>query len=303
MIGIPRALLYYKYGTLWENFFEYLNIPFKLSPKTNKEIIDKGIMASNDEACLSFKIFMGHVSTLANECDYILIPRVVSIKKKETLCTNFYSLYDVVENTYNVKVLLFNVDIENKFSEEEAFINMAKDLNIPKKSLIKAYLYAKEMQQNDRESKILKQDSLLKTDKLKILIAGHPYNLYDEMIGTPIVNYLKSMDIAVLTTDVYRKNIDNTFNISKDIYWTYNKEIFSNIEHYASLVDGIIILSTFPCGTDSLCNEMIVRKVKNIPIITLIIDEGNNKEGIITRLESFVDILNERRKLINEEKS
>ena len=60
-------------------------------------------------------------------------------------------------------------------------------------------------------------------------------------------------------------------------------------------MDGIILLSTFPCGPDSLCNEMIIRKIKDKPIITIIVDELNNDAGLITRLESFIEILKDKK--------
>ena len=57
----------------------------------------------------------------------------------------------------------------------------------------------------------------------------------------------------------------------------------------------VILITSFPCGPDSLSNEMILRNVK-IPITNLIIDEANSDTGLLTRIESFIDILEERRK-------
>ena len=57
-IGIPKALLYYKYKDLWISFFENLNLNVIISPNTNKEILDNGKKYVIDEACLSMKIFM-----------------------------------------------------------------------------------------------------------------------------------------------------------------------------------------------------------------------------------------------------
>lgn len=81
-IGIPRALLYYKYGDLWENFFNDLDCEIVHSPETNNEILEKGKKLSVDESCLSLKIYMGHVDYLIGKVDYILIPRIVCLKKK-----------------------------------------------------------------------------------------------------------------------------------------------------------------------------------------------------------------------------
>lgn len=80
--------------------------------------------------------------------------------------------------------------------------------------------------------------------------------------------------------------------ISTDIHWTHNKEIVASTKYYEDIVDGIILISSFPCGPDSLMNEQISHKIKKVPIITLIFEDLNNDAGIITRLESFIDILN-----------
>ena len=65
----------------------------------------------------------------------------------------------------------------------------------------------------------------------------------------------------------------------------------ASINYYKDKVDGIILISSFPCGPDSLSNELILHKIKNIPVITLIFEDLNSDVGIITRLESFIDIL------------
>ena len=68
-------------------------------------------------------------------------------------------------------------------------------------------------------------------------------------------------------------------------------------------MDGIILISSFPCGPDSLSNEMILRKVKGIPMISIIRDELNSTTGLITRLESFIDLIKERKYAYGIERS
>src|SRR5574344_1907546 len=260
-IGIPKALLYYKYKTLWENFFSYLEIDIITSSDTNKEILDLGVNNSIDEACLSLKIYLGHIKSLINKCDYILVPRIVSLKKREKTCTNFYALYDIVNNTYNVKILDYNIDVENNFNECYAFVEMAKELKISRYNAIKAYNYAKEKEKEELEFNIIKQETLLKSNNIKILVTGHSYNIHDNLVGKPIIKYLKDNNITVILSDICKKDFLNkeVKEISDTIYWTYNKEILSSISHYKNDVDGIILLTTFPCGPDSLTNEMIIR--------------------------------------------
>jgi len=294
-IGIPRALLYYKYQYLWEKFFEELDIDTTISPITNKSIIENGSNIIVDESCLALKIFIGHVNELNNKCDYILIPRLESLKKKEKVCTNFMALYDLCHSLFSNKILEFNIDIEKGIKEIDAFIEIGRALNINKIKVIKAYYKAQRYYKEKIESKMLKQDLMLMDRRKKILLASHPYNLYDDFIGKPIVKYLEEANIIPIFSDLYESNSDEYQAISKDNYWTYSKEILNSIIHYKDIVDGIIIISSFPCGPDSLTNEMIIKKINNIPIITLIIDELNNNSGVITRLESFIDIIKLKR--------
>lgn len=300
-VGIPHALLFHKYQDLWINFFKELNIKTIISNKSNKDTLANGSNYAQDEACLSLKIYLGHVSELVNKVDYILVPRIVSLKKYEKLCTNFSLLYDLVNNTFKTKILNYNIDVTKKHSEEQAFINLGLELGKSQNETKKAYRIAKEKQRIELNKKIKEQMISLKSHSPKILLVGHPYNLYDELIGIPIINYLKSNNITPIFADIYDDiKIDYECNkISSSIYWTYNKELMGAISHYKDHVDGIILITTFPCGPDSLCNEMITKKVNNIPMISLIIDELNNTAGIITRLESFIDIINMKRGIIH----
>jgi predicted nucleotide-binding protein (sugar kinase/HSP70/actin superfamily) len=40
----------------------------------------------------------------------------------------------------------------------------------------------------------------------------------------------------------------------------------------------------------------MLRKIENIPMTNILIDEQTSDTGLDTRIESFIDIINERRK-------
>ena len=297
-IGIPKALLYYKYSELWTSFFEELGCEIIVSPNTSKKILEDGIKFSLDESCMAMKIYMGHVYYLIDKCDYILVPRLKCIKKHEKLCTNFSALYDLVNNIFDKKLINYNVDVEHKEDELYAFVTMGLSLGFSYRKIVSAYHIAKEKEKMIKEREISKQKSIIaSSNKIKILLAGHPYNLHDEFIGKQIENVLEKNNIEIIYSDKYdTKYLEQEVKkISPKNYWTYNKEIIGAISHYQELVDGIILITSFPCGPDSLSNEMILRNVK-IPITNLIIDEANSDTGLLTRIESFIDILEERRK-------
>ncbi|OOB76165.1 hypothetical protein AXF41_12940 [Clostridium haemolyticum] len=66
-----------------------LGVEFIVSDDTSKIILDNGVKYSVDEACLPIKIFHGHVSSLVGRCDLIIVPRIMSIRKKNLYVLNF----------------------------------------------------------------------------------------------------------------------------------------------------------------------------------------------------------------------
>lgn len=293
-IGIPRAFLYYKYKDLWINFFKEVGVEVVLSPLTNKEVLKNGIHYAIDESCLSAKIYLGHVHYLIDKCDYVLVSRIAHLKNNDELCSNFFGLYDIVQNSYpDLKILPFMIDYEINQTELKAFLDMATMLNISKVKAAFAYKKAKDIEKLAKNKAIAKQNELLKTNNTKILIVGHSYNSHDEIIGKSIEKALKELNVTPIYADIVdsEKAKAKAKEISKTLYWAYNKELLGAIEFYKKDIDGIILLTTFPCGPDSLVNEMIIRKIKDKPIIVIMIDEQDASAGVLTRLESFVDII------------
>ena len=272
-IGIPRSLYFYYYGDLWLRFFEELNIETKVTSPTNNEIIKKGNALASSEMCLSLKIFLGHISYL-DDCDYILVPRIDNYGSSNQTCTNFQATYDIVNN-----ILL-------------GFIKIGKQLNKSKKEVKKAYLNALKKVEITKQNKIKENINKLKQDGIKVLLVSHPYNSYDEVIGKPITDYLEKLNVTIIYSDLFdtKKARIESKKLSKDLYFKYSKENIGSIILAKHNIDGIIFLSSFPCGPDSLVNELVIRKI-DIPSINLIVDDLSSDSGIQTRLESFVDIL------------
>lgn len=295
-IGIPRALLYYKYKYLWESFFDEMDIEYIVSPDTNKEIVRKGITYAIDESCLSSKIYLGHVEWLLGKCDYILVPRISDCGSGGTVCTKFQAIYDVVVNTFrerNIKLLYYNIDPKVADFEMTAFLKMGNFLGHSKSRVLSAYLIAKLMQKSAQLKEIDEQECLLSENKTKILMIAHRYNICDKYIGDPILSFLRELGTVPIIGDIAPKRevLAKSSEISETLPWAFNKELVGSIPLYKDRVDGIILMSTFPCGPDSLVNEIIIRRVKDKPILNLLIDELEGNVGIETRLESFIDII------------
>ena len=102
--------------------------------------------------------------------------------------------------------------------------------------------------------------------------------------------------IYLLYSDAFTPKItsDLSKNLSSTLYWKFNKESIGSIELIKNKINGIIFLSAFPCGPDSIVNELVMRKIK-VPYINIVIDDIDALAGIETRIESFIDIIESRK--------
>ena len=291
-VGIPRSLFYYYYKDLWEDFFNALNISYIVSPKTNNLIMNKGLKIADSEMCLSLKNYLGHIDYLKDKCDYILVPRISNFKNDNQTCTNFWAAYDIIKNLFDIKILNYNIDLEKGQTLKKGLYKIGKTLNKKPFQIKRAYKYA-----ITKEKKRLKKNhqinqNKLKLKKTKILLVGHPYNLYDELIGKEIIKYLIKNNIEIIYSDKFNPKITGPLSkkISKDLYFKYSKDNLGAIIYCQNQINGLIFISSFPCAPDSLANELAMRKIK-IPYLNLVIDDSTSFTGIETRLESFLDML------------
>lgn len=295
-IGLPRAFTYYYFSDLWKIFFKELNIDYIESPPTNKEIISKGMSRANDEMCLSFKIYLGHIDYLKDKCDYILVPRIDNYGRTNQTCTNFLAAFDIINNLFETKILDYNINLEGNNNELDGFLRIGKLLNKSRYDVIKAYNKAILDTYKIKQNKIKKNINALENDGLKVLLVSHSYNTYDAYIGKQITDYLEEMGVTIIYSDMFDDKETNklAYKLSDTIYFKYSKDNIGSIKLVQDKIDGIIFLSAFPCGLDSLVNELVMRKI-NKPYLNLIMDESYSLTGIKTRIESFVDILEQRR--------
>lgn len=310
-IGIPKALYYYRYGTFWCAFFRALGCEVVLSPDTNKEFLTTGSKLSIDEGCLSLKIYLGHVQWLLDRCDLVFVPRIANFGWcdtgiKKICCPRFEALHDVVRNTFRDRAdqilgcQIDYIDVNKSIgthTEESAFLSLGKALGQSRAKTVRAYHAARAADEKRRAQRAADQEALLRGSGTRILLAGHGYVLHDPFVGAPAQQILHRLGAATVCSDRLDRAacLKAGAALSPTVPWEVNREIFGAVELCRSRVDGIILMSAFPCGPDSMTNDMLLRRVKDVPILTIILDNQSGSAGLETRLESFVDILNFRK--------
>ncbi len=293
-IGIPRAFLYYRYGVLWKNFFESLGCKVIISPETNSDILNLGINHTIDECCLSYKIYIGHALYLTPLCDYIIVSRVCDYGKKDKVCTRFNGIYDNLRYLIpKEKILSYNIEHTKYQYTSLGLIKLGFKITKNPLKIFYSYFHAKSKQHKYNLSKHNENQNKLSSPNKKILIMSHFYNIQDNFISSYIKDYLLKNDLTCLLSSNLDSKIATSFSeyFSDTLYWKYSKEMIGALYYYKYRIDGIIFISTYPCGIDALVNTLAIYKNKEIPILNLIIDENINDLSLETKLESFIDIV------------
>lgn len=291
IVGIPKGLLYYKYYPFLQTFFSELGAEIVTSPDTNKKILDEGIKYSVDEACLPVKVFHGHVSYLRDKSDIIVIPRIMQIRKREYICPKFCGLPEMVMNSIP--------DIYTAITEPIYAVSKKKLYNWAKEAGSKitndnskirnAFNKALDEQQNYKQG--IKDEHY----KLRVALVGHPYNVYDNFINMNVVKKLNDLGIGVITEEyIDDECIDKEVkDLYKRPFWTFARNSYGFTVHASreKIIDGVIYISSFACGIDSVVVELIKDKIEDFPFMILKIDEHTGEAGLDTRIEAFVDML------------
>ncbi len=288
-IGIPRALIYWKRPYFWESFFEELDCKVLLSPKTNKEIIEKGVKTADPETCFSNKVFWGHFLWLEGKVDYIFVPLLKTNEKGFEYCPKFFGLPDLAKILTKTPVLTETFDWK-KENIEKTLEKLGKKLKKGRETINKAaktaLLKEKELEEKTR------QDFFKKIQKTgpKIVLVSHPYNLYDEYINLRMKEKLEKLGVEPFFIDEVPLEKSKVINF----HWEFGQKIMGKVQAVLNYdIVGAIGVSSFQCGCDAVLKEFIEKefKDKKIPFLYLMIDEHTADTGLQTRLEAFIDTL------------
>ena len=96
-IGIPRALLYYRYFPLWNTFFRELGGQVLVSRLSTRRVLEEGFKYADDDVCIPIKMVFGHVFSIKDEVDYLFIPRLLSDSKRGYCCPMLAGLPEMIK--------------------------------------------------------------------------------------------------------------------------------------------------------------------------------------------------------------
>lgn len=293
--GIPRALLNLKYFPMWDAFFRELGIETVSSPDTNRSILEDGNRFTIDETCLPVKVFAGHAYYLRDKADFIFIPRFNSVEKGNFVCCKFLGLADVCRNCVPGLPEIVTIDINlNRKTLDESMFELGRKFTKDSALIKRACVKARHLQEKTEKGR-----HFLPETGLRIGLLAHSYNIFDRYINMDIEEKLRSLGAEIITPEMLPSELTlrESRKISSEAYWTYSREIAGAASYLSEgKADGLILLVSFSCGPESMLSELIVRRLKDrIPVLNIVFDEETGEAGLMTRLESFIDMLGRKK--------
>jgi predicted nucleotide-binding protein (sugar kinase/HSP70/actin superfamily) len=316
-IGIPKALMYYRFFPFWRTFFEELGWGVKVSDGLGKT----GKIIYFEDSCLPMKLLVTHAVSLKDQVDFLFVPRLVSLHRTFIMCPKFRGAPDILRLAGEGHLPIIDETIDLRTGRNallQSFLRIGEKLGASNRESKRAFdkgeqSYAKfKKEWNDRINRLPVKDlfqldiptpSQEKRSTLRVAFIGHPYNLFDPDINKHVLTLAKQLGIEILTPDHFsEKEIDRELSdLSKEIYWSSGREIVGALFHFLKGgVDGVVFLTSFKCGVDALLQEFIkrslkIRKESTIPFLVLSFDEHTGREGLVTRLEAFRDVMEQRK--------
>ena len=318
VIGIPRAMSFYNNYPFYYGFFNDLGIKIVLSDVTTKQTMSAGAGLVVTETCLPIKVYIGHILNLLNKgVDKIFVPSLQSIDHKIYNCSKIRGLPDLVRNVVKQPFTMLEATLDKSEKHQglyEFLAEAVKPFGITDKERIRKaskagwrcynnfHVMSKSGMPYSKALSYALQGKVVISGKNKeypisVALVGHGYNIYDERVCMKILDKLEKMDVKVSTTLQLSDEqlCEGISSLGNDKYWANEDEMTGTAGHFMkdNKIDGIITITAFGCGPDSLMVERITRRAKqfNKPLLNLTIDEQTGEAGFVTRLEAFVDML------------
>jgi len=318
-VGLPRALLYYRYAPMWRAFFQSLGIEVVVSPPTTSQVLAQGAARVVPETCLPAKLYCGHVLSLLGRVDCVFVPSIHCLRPGTRNCPTLIGLPDLVANAIP-EAPLFAIDVETEWlwpSLAQLTLLLGKHWAVNPLSVKRAVEQA--WAAHEAYQLLLLQgvdppqaiDASQGTDMLKqgyepasgsvtVAVVGHPYNLHDDHITHRLLARLRALGVRVRTSDSVHPvgRWACVEELGQEPYWTFEDEIVGAGGSFLHRnVDGLISVSAFGCAPDSVMLGVLPQAARRAgkPYMSLVLDEHSGQAGLITRLEAFVDMLLRRK--------
>ncbi|MGD1076884.1 MAG: acyl-CoA dehydratase activase [Candidatus Sulfotelmatobacter sp.] len=292
-IGIPLALTTHSLFPLYSTFFSVLGMEVVLSA-----VDPRGDLRAHSGFCLPAQIAHGAVLDMAQRgVRLVFLPTVVRMPQHNSCKDSYlcpitqagpYFLAKAFPDTHFLSPVL---DFTCGYTASTAMTEMAvRELGVSRELADEAWAAAVRDQMEaecalmELGRKALAQ--ALAANKPAILLAGHSYNAYAPEASQSVGKKLSSMGVSVIPADcLVPVGAGPTV-------WHFANQILNAVS-LAKQRSNLFLLSVsnFSCTIDAFTHSILASELGSKPYLILEIDAHTADAGVQTRLEAFLDIV------------
>ena len=292
-IGIPKALTTHSLYPLYSTFFSRLGMEVVLS-----DVDPRGDLKSYAGFCFPTQIAHGAVLDLSHkELDLVFLPQVARMPKQNS-CRECYFCpitqacpYFMAKAFSDIHFLSPELDFTNGYEACSALIDMAvRDLHTPQDLAKQAWSEAVEAQtESESALRELGQSALeeaVEAGKPAIVLAGHSYSAFTPEASQSVGKKLSSMGFTVIPADCLAPIGEGPTS------WHFGNQILNAMAIAKSHPNLFLLcVSNFSCTIDAFTHSILSSEMGKKPYLILEIDAHTADAGVQTRLEAFLDII------------
>jgi predicted CoA-substrate-specific enzyme activase len=292
-VGIPRALTTHTLYPLYSTFFSTLGMDVVLS-----DVDPHGDLKSYSGFCFPTQVAHGAVLDLVRrDVSLIFLPHVLSMPQLQSSHDSYLcpvtqaASYFLAKAFPEVRFLSPLLDFNQGYEASSALVEMAaQDLAVDRESAQRAWVAAV-CAQREVESAMLDlgQRALAEVSaqaKPAILLAGHSYNAYAPEASQSVGKKLASMGVTAIPADCLLPTCDGA------TAWYFSNQVLNAVaaaKRHPTLF--LLCISNFSCTVDAFTHSLIASEMGAKPYLILEIDAHTADAGVQTRLEAFLDII------------
>ncbi len=324
VVGLPRVLEFWDSMPFWSTFFRALGFPIKFSHSSNQNLYEKGIeYVASDTICFPAKLVHGHVIDLAEQkVDRIFFPYIMHMPPEGVdqhspyMCAVLQGYPMVVANSQSPEKmydLSYDTPVFHWFSKNDRHKQIChyaeNTLGVSKKEAEAAYRQAEDALLSFREGLTREAAEIItnthENHTFAVVLAGRPYHS-DSFISHHISRLFTEKGISVIP-------VDSLPGLCEEDLGNTRIEITNNF-HTRMLAGAKIAakepaleytqLVSFGCGHDAVLSDEIIRimsEMSNKPPLVLKIDESEAAGSLRIRVQSYIESIQIRRKLKENE--
>lgn len=314
-IGICRALHAYHHYALWRTFFEELGWEVVPSEPTSRTVLERGVRLSPSELCLPVKAFLGHVAELKDRVDVLLLPRIVCTKVGGGWffgCPKAIALPDLTRAVFGSLPTVVEPVLDERIQADEQAFGAAMPDRHRRADVRKAFRRASAaaraaVQRTREEGSPLHMfgrpanGTTPDGPAVRVGVVGHPYLLFDAGLSLGLLDMVRNAGARPVAAFPTEGEVESESRRKDALNWYYELELLAAARRLLETVkvDGLLLVASFACGTGAVTNGLIQRAAvhqSGVPTILLLLDEHTAEVGLVTRVESFVDLLRLRKR-------